>query len=640
MSEKVIICVLEQSVKGMEFKMKICLVGNQNCGKTTLFNILTGMNQKIGNWPGVTIEKKTGIIRGTNYELVDLPGIYSLNPYTEEEKVSKDYILMQRPDFIINIIDATCLERSLYLTTQLLELNTKIIIALNMTDVLEKKGIKIDINQLKNELNVDICEISAIKQIGIDELINCIKRNITNKAKQKQTYNNFRCNNCATCIFKKENNIKNKNYYEYNITQRYKFIENVTQKCIYKKKKWINKTEILDKIFLNKFLSIPIFTSIIFLVYFISVGVVGKYTINTTNNIMQVFSNLIEQILINLQVSQWLQSLIVNGAIKGITTVLTFVPQLIMLFTCIAILETTGYMARIAFLLDTIFRKIGFSGKAIIPFIIGSGCSVPGIMSTKILENSEERKKVSILVPFVPCSAKLPIIALFSSYFFKERAGIISGCIYFFSIFIIILSSFILKKLIIHNIEEGFVFELPDYKLPSVTYILRDVFEKIRDFIKRAGTTIFMSSIVIWFLLSFSTKLEYGVSIQNSIIASLGKKISWIFYPILGTNSWQTTVSAMQGLIAKEQVVSSMAIIAGFENKEIFESGAFCFFNKASAFSFIIFNLFSAPCFSTIMTLKKELGGLKGIFLVIISQTIFAWGLAFIVYYLMNLYIF
>lgn len=622
-------CALERSVKGMEFKMKICLVGNQNCGKTTVFNTLTGMNQKIGNWPGVTIEKKVGIIKETNFELVDLPGIYSLNPYTEEEKISRDYIFTQRPEIIINIIDATCLERSLYLSTQLLELNTKIIIALNMVDVLEKKGIKIDINQLKSELNTEVCEISALKQTGINELINCIKK----VANQKQIYHKLNCNNCETCIFK--NNNGTPDLYEKKITQRYRFIEKITAKCLYKKKKWINTTEMLDKIFLNKIFSFPIFAIIMFSVYFLSVGVIGKYTIDLSNNIMQAVSNNIEQMLINLQVSQWLQSLIINGAMKGITTVLTFVPQLIMLFTCIAILETTGYMARIAFMLDNIFRKIGLSGKTIIPFIIGSGCSVPGIMSTKILENSEERKKVSILVPFIPCSAKLPIIALFSSYFFKEKAGLLSSLIYFFAIFIIILSSLIFKKYSLQNTNDGFVLELPDYRLPSIKYVERDVFEKIRDFIKRAGTTIFMSSIVIWFLLSFSTKLEYGVSIQNSILANIGKKISWIFYPMLGTNSWQVTVSIMQGLIAKEQVISSMAIIAGFENKTIFESEAFGFFNKASAISFIIFNLFSAPCFSAITAMKNELESFRKVFTAILFQTILAWGLAVTIYILL-----
>lgn len=631
--------------------MKICLVGNQNCGKTTLFNALTGLNQKIGNWPGVTIEKKVGIIKETNFELVDLPGIYSLNPYTEEEKISRDYILTQKPEIIINIIDATCLERSLYLTTQLLELNTKIVIALNMADVLEKKGIKIDINQLKNELNTEVFEISALKQTGINELINCIRKvALTKVVNQKQTYSRLNCNKCTTCIFRKEieppkyisyeesklskykiyEESKTQKYksYEESITQRYKFIEKITGKCLYKKKKWINSTEMLDKIFLSKIFSVPIFAIIMFLVYFLSVGVVGKYTINLSNNIMQTISNNIEQILINLQVSQWLQSLIINGALKGITTVLTFVPQLAMLFTCISILETTGYMARIAFLLDNILKKIGLSGKALIPFIIGSGCSVPGIMSTKILENNEERKMVSILVPFIPCSAKLPIIALFSSYFFKEKAGIMSAVIYFFAIFIIILSSLILKKYIFKNESGEFVLELPDYKLPNAKYVARDVWDKTIAFIKRAGTTIFLSSIVIWFLLSFSTKLEYGVSIEKSILGCFGKKISWAFYPMLGVNSWQATVSALQGLIAKEQVISSMAIIAGFENKAIFESHAFGFFNSVSAFSFVVFNLFSAPCFATISAMKNELGSFRKVLVAILFQTILAWGLA------------
>ena len=601
--------------------MKICLVGNQNCGKTTLFNCLTGMNQKIGNWPGVTIEKKVGIIKGTNYELVDLPGIYSLNPYSEEEKISREYILNQKPDIIINIIDATCLERSLYLTTQLLELNTRVIVALNMIDIMEKRGISINIEQLQEDLNVEVIKISALKQTGIDELINCLKR-------KKKTRYKLNCNNCKTCIFK---NLP-KNSYEESITLRYRFIEKIVKGCLTKKKKFFNITEILDKIFLSKIFAIPIFIVIMFLVYFLSVGIVGKYSINFTNNIMQIFSNKVNELLIEIRLSEWIRSLIIDGAIKGVTSVLTFIPQLMVLFTCISILETTGYMARIAFLLDYIMKKIGLSGKAIIPFIIGSGCSVPGIMSSKIIENDEEKRKISVLVPFIPCSAKLPIIALFSSYFFKKNAGIISATIYFFAIFIIIFSSFIMKKFLFQNTNEGIILELPNYKFPSIKYVFRDVFEKTFAFIKRAGTTILISSIIIWFLLSFSMQLEYGVSVEKSILACIGKKISWIFVPMIGKNSWQTTVSAMQGLIAKEQVISSMTIISGMENKAIFESQAFGFFNQASAISFVIFNLFSAPCFATIAAMKNELGGLKKMIIAILYQTTLAWILATLIY--------
>ena len=662
--------------------MKICLVGNQNCGKTTLFNSLTGMNQKIGNWPGVTIEKKTGIIKDTNFELIDLPGIYSLNPYTEEEKVSSNYILKEKPNVIINVIDATCLERSLYLTLQLLELNTNVIVVLNMLDLLEKKGIKIDVSILKNELNTEVCQVSALKQTGINELNRCIKNfkyYATNKlADNKNYYAKSKCIDCEhTCIFK-NSDIQNKNFkngnfmnstklnYEQHITQRYNYITKLTQKCLYKRKKWINKTEILDKIFLSKIFAIPIFIIIMFGIYFLSVGVVGKYTTDITKSITTTISNFILHILQFFNAKEWLQSLIIDGAFKGVSAVISFVPQLAILCMCISALEATGYMSRIAFLLDNIFRKIGLSGKAIIPFIIGSGCSVPGILSTKIIENEDEKKITSILVPFIPCSAKLPIIALFSGYFFKEEAGIVSASLYFLAIFIIVLSSLLFRKYIFFDTSGAFISELPDYKIPNIKYLARDVKDKIFSFIKRAGTTILFSSIIIWFLLSFSTNLDYGVSIEKSILATIGKKISWIFYPMLGVNSWQATISAIQGLIAKEQVVSSMNIISGLSQNTnifnfgtinalsmqksnvlssviattvnsrtytIFSSGAtFGFFSKPSAYAFMVFNLFSAPCIAAISTIKKELGSFKKMFMAIAYQTTIAWILATLIY--------
>ena len=602
--------------------MEICLVGNQNCGKTTLFNCLTGSNQKIGNWPGVTVEKKTGIIKGTNYKLIDLPGVYSLNPYTEEEKITRDFIFNNKPEVIINIIDATCLERSLYLTTQLLELNTKVVLALNMTDILKNKGISIDIKQLQNELNVKVCEISALKQTGIEELVKCIKQE---KNIPKSSLESI-CKNCATCIFK--NNIC-----EDNITLRYKFIERITLKCLHKKKKIVNTTEILDRILLNKIFAIPIFIIIMFIVYFLSVGLTQKYTTEFVEKFMFSISIIIQKVLINIQAPQWLQSLTLDGAITGMTSVLTFVPQLAVLFTCISILEATGYMARIAFLLDNFLRKIGLSGKAVIPFIIGTGCSVPGIMSSRIIEDSKEREKIVVLVPFVPCSAKLPIIALFSNYFFKEKSGIMSTFIYFFSIIVIIVASKAMKKFnYFSSSSNQLILELPDYRMPNIKYLIKDVKEKLLSFIKRAGTTIVLSSIIIWFLLSFSINLNYVVDIEESILAYIGKKISWMFYPMIGANSWQVAVSTMQGLIAKEQVVSTMSIISELENKRIFESHAFGMFTPISAFTFVIFNLFSAPCLATIATMKNELKSYKKLLISLLFQILFAWIISTIIY--------
>ena len=438
--------------------MKVALVGNQNSGKTTLFNLLTGMNSKIGNWPGVTIEKKTGIIKNTNHEITDLPGIYSLSPYSVEEEVSRKFIFEEKPDVIINIIDSTSLERSLYLTTQLLELNCKIIIALNMTDILEKKGITINISQLEQILGTSVIKISALKEIGIKELV----REIGIKDKERKTYiYDSKIEEAIKQVenlidvshkrfvavkllenderFEEQNNYKIKNISQkltekYNTdmeetiaTQRYQFIEQTKRKTVVKRKTKETISDKLDKIFLNKIFAFPIFITIMFFVYYLSVGVVGKFTVDWIENLVEAFSNNIELVLTNIGVSKLLNSLIIDGIITGVGGVLSFIPQLIILFTCISILETTGYMSRIALLLDKIFRKIGLSGKSLIPFIVGSGCSVPGIMGTRIIENQSEREMTAILTPFIPCSAKLPIIALFSGYFFGKNSGIVSA---------------------------------------------------------------------------------------------------------------------------------------------------------------------------------------------------------------------
>ena len=651
--------------------MKIGLVGNQNSGKTTLFNLLTGMNAKIGNWPGVTIEKKTGKIKNTDFELTDLPGIYSLSPYSIEEEISRKYIFDEKPDVIINIIDSTVLERSLYLTTQLLEIDSKVIIALNMADILEKKGIQIDVKKLENELGCKVVKISALKETGIDELVEEIKKldnkkeikifddvlenAITNVKKQfsKEEINKrFVAIKLLeddkrfidkTSIKVKEVQVEiSKNYdtdlEEIIATERYNFIEKVKEKTFKKIKTEESVSSKLDKIFLNKWLAFPIFVVVMFLVYYLSVGVIGSYTVDFVGGLMESVGEFAGTYLEDFGTSEWVNSLVVDGIIAGVGGVLGFVPQLIILFILISILETTGYMSRIALLLDKLFRKIGLSGKSLIPFIVGSGCSVPGIMGTRIIENQDEREMTTILTPFIPCSAKLPIIALFAGYFFGENSGFVSASLYFFAILVIIISALIMKKFIYKNTSSTYISELPEYKLPSVKYVAKDVWDKITAFIKRAGSVILICSIIIWTLSSFSFKFEYGVDIEESMLAQIGNTISWIFEPMLGTRSWGATVSAIQGLVAKEQVVSSMAVINGLADdvdtgKEIFsESGVFGFFTAASAYSFMVFNLFSAPCFGAIGAMKRELGGTKKMLKAVGFQTIFAWILATIVY--------
>ena len=625
--------------------MKIVLVGNQNSGKTTLFNTLTGMNAKIGNWPGVTIEKKVGIIKNTDYELVDLPGIYSLSPYSIEEEVSKRFILEEKPDVIINIIDSTSLERSLYLTTQLLELDCKIIVALNMVDILEKKGFIINEKELERSLQTKVLKISALKGTGIDRLIIEIgepnkKRNLSfydvqTEQKIKQKESELQIPNKRFVAIKQLE--EDSEFEEIIATERYDFIENIKKNVIIKNvsKSQENMSDKLDKVFLNKWLAFPIFVGIMFYVYYLSVGVVGRFTVDFISQAIQYLSQNVRVLLENLNVSEWINSLIVDGIIAGVGSVLGFIPQLIILFTCISVLETTGYMSRIALLLDKIFRKIGLSGKSLIPFIIGSGCSVPGIMGTRIIENSNEREMTTILTPFIPCSAKLPVIAMFSGYFFDKYSGLVSASLYFLAITIIILSAMVMKKWIYKNNNSTYISELPEYKLPSAKYVFKDVFDKTISFIKRAGSVILMCSIIIWFLLSFSFKFEYGVNVENSILSWIGRAISWIFYPMLGVNSWGATVSTIQGLVAKEQVISSMTVIAGFSEEasgQIFKTGIFSFFTPASAYAFMVFNLFSAPCFGSIGALEKELGTFEKMLKVVIFQIVFAWSLAVLIY--------
>ncbi|HKM29589.1 MAG TPA: ferrous iron transport protein B [Bacilli bacterium] len=648
--------------------MKIALVGNQNSGKTTLFNLLTGSNQKIGNWPGVTIERKIGTIRNTKHEIVDLPGIYSLSPYTIEEEISRKYVFEEKPDLIINIIDATSIERSLYLTTQLLELDTKVIIALNMSDIVEKKGIYIDANKLAALLNTTVIKISALKNTGIEHLISHIRRdeileNMHNKiysplveeaieeVKVDIDHSRF----VAIKMLEKDNmflqyeneKVQNRiaeieerfesDVEEVIANQRYNYIEKIKEKVVITKIVKQSTTDKLDKIFLNKWLAIPIFVVIMSMVYILSVGVVGSFTVDFFGTQVGLFGKWLGSSLETINTSAWLISLVVDGIIAGVGAILNFIPQLIILFLLISLLEVTGYMARIAFFFDKVFRRIGLSGKSLIPFIVGSGCSVPGIMTCRTIEDEAERKMTIFLTPFIPCSAKLPIIIIFSSFFFEKNQGLVAVSLYFLAIIVIIISALILKKFFFKGNNSSYISELPGYKLPSIKYIVRDVFDKTWSFIKRAGSIILLSSIVLWFMLSFSWKLEYGIAVDHSILAGLGNALAWFFYPIIGEYSWAATVSAIQGLVAKEQVVSSMAVIAGFgenvvEGTVIFSSSIFSFFTPLSAYTFMMFNLFSAPCFGAIGAMRKELGSTKQMLKAVGFQTGLAWFFSTLVF--------
>lgn len=651
--------------------MKIALVGNQNCGKTSLFNILTGSNQKIGNWPGVTVERKEGLLGESKDIIVDLPGTYSLVPYTSEEAITSNFLLNNNYDIIINVVDATNLERSLFLTTQLLELERPIIIALNMIDILEKKGLEINEKILSNELGEKVVKVSALKNIGIKELVNNIYKKpqkskinlkiysniIENeikclKNKQKHTINKFEiidkiCN--ASC--EKQNdkfefcrarniieNINKSDIYQIFAGERYWFIERLRDKCLIQKNKYVSKSEKIDKIILNKWLAIPIFMLIISGVYLFSVGVVGKISSNYLGGLLEKLKDFVVVLFNGWGVSIWLTSLVVDGIISGVGAVLVFLPQLIMLFLCISILECVGYMSRIAFMFDRIFRCLGLSGKSIIPFIVGSGCTVPAIMCSRTIENEQEKNRTIMLTPFVPCSAKLPIIALFAGAFFPNNSGLISISLYFFAIFVIVFCAFLTKK-ISKNFNSNFISELPEYKLPSVRYVLKDVFDKTKGFVVRAGSIILFSSVVIWFLSSFNLSMQYGVQVESSILAHIGKLFSWFFYPFLGEFNWAASVSAIQGLVAKEQVVSSLSVISGVSGGDMFSSCVLSNFNAASAYAYMVFNLFSAPCFGSIAAMKAEFKSTKKTIFVVLFQIIIAWVLSVLVFNLLRLFV-
>lgn len=614
--------------------MKVALVGNQNSGKTTLFNTLTGLNQKIGNFPGVTVEKKIGIIKNTKIELIDLPGIYSLFPYSSEEKITRDYLLNEDIDLIINVIDASFIERSLYLTTQLMELDIPVLIVVNMVDLLDKKGIVVDSKLMEDMLNVRVIKVSSTKNIGISELIKSINESNIH-------YNNRIFNykiESKIEEYSKNISLKHKRFYSIRLLEkdyleelidyRYKYACNIKDKCVSSKYNKRNISDKLDDIFLNKWIGIPVFMIVIFLMYFFISITSSKFDLDI-NRIINTVIYKNNFVFSKLKVSSWIISLINDGIVVGVSVVLKFIPQLIVLFFCIAILETSGYMSRIAFMFDCLFKRIGLSGKSLVSFFIGSGCSVTGIMSTRTIENKQEKDNTIMLNSFIPCSAKLPIISLFVSSFFDDKYGFITSSFYFLSIILVIIIALMLKFLFKSEENDTYISELPEYKVPNLKYVIRDVFNKVTSFIKRISSTILISSIMIWFFLSFSFKLEYGVDINDSILANISKCISWVFYPLLGKNSWEATSCIIQGLMAKEQVVSSMAVIAKSNN--IFESASFNFFNKVSAYSFVSFNLFSIPCISAVRAMKKELNNRK-IYLAIILQFTVAWILSFIIY--------
>ncbi|MBQ5696254.1 MAG: ferrous iron transport protein B [Clostridium sp.] len=664
-------------------KIKIGLAGNPNSGKTTMFNNLTGAKQYVGNWPGVTVEKKSGKIKGyKDVELVDLPGIYSLSPYTLEEVVTRNFMLEDRPDAVINIIDASNIERNLYLTTQILELGIPTVIALNMMDIIEKRGDKIDIKKLSQILGCPVVETSALKGKGTKDVamkaIELAKANKSNSFKMsfssevKESLSNieglirninedkFNKQWLAIKIFERDSKVKeninlrtdleekiegiiSKCEKEFDddaegiITgERYEFIGNLISKVV--KKKNTSKHTIsdkIDKIVTNRILALPIFALIMWGVYYIAVSSLGAILTDWTNDTLfgEIIGENVATFLENVGIAPWLQGLINDGIIGGVGAVLGFVPQIMLLFLLLSLLEDCGYMARIAFIMDRIFRKFGLSGKSFIPVLISSGCGVPGIMATRTIENDKDRKITIMLTTFIPCGAKLPIIALFAGSIFGG-ASWVAPAIYFLGIFMIIICGIILNKTKVFKGEPApFVMELPQYHIPSMKGVLIHMWDRGKAFIIKAGTIIFVACAVIWFTSSFSWSLQM-VDAQDSILASIGRVIAPIFAP-LGFGDWKSAVASLTGLVAKENVVATFGVLFGIadaaENTPELVNQIATIFTSASGLAFIAFNMINAPCFAAIGAIKREMGSWKWMWITIGFQTLTAYIVALII---------
>ena len=666
--------------------VKIALAGNPNCGKTTLFNALTGSNQFVGNWPGVTVEKKEGKLKGhKDVTIMDLPGIYSLSPYTLEEVVARNYLIAERPDAILNIIDGTNLERNLYLSTQLMELGIPVIMAVNMMDIVEKNGDKIHIDKLSKALGCEVVKISALKGTGIKEAAEKAVKVAQNK-KISTPVHEFQ-SDVEAVITEIENRLGNsvpeeqKRFFAIKLlerddkikaqmtsapdvsaeiselenkmdddtesiitNERYVYISSIIKSC-YTKNKTGEKLTISDKIdrvVTNRFLALPIFAVVMYIVYYVSITTVGAFLTDWTNDVLfgEIIPPAIESFLTAVHCADWLQGLILDGIVAGVGAVLGFVPQMLVLFIFLAFLESCGYMARVAFIMDRIFRKFGLSGKSFIPMLIGTGCGVPGIMASRTIETERDRRMTIMTTTFIPCGAKLPIIALIAGALF-DGASWVAPSAYFVGVAAIIISGIILKKTKMFAGDPApFVMELPAYHWPTVSNVLRSMWERGWSFIKKAGTIILLSTIVLWFLMSFGwidgsfTMLE-AEQLDASILSKIGSAIAWIFAP-LGWGNWRMAVAAVSGLIAKENVVGTFGMLYGFA--EVAEDGTEIWGQLASsmtqlaAYSYLVFNLLCAPCFAAMGAIKREMNNTKWFWFAIGYQCIFAYVVSLCIY--------
>lgn len=681
--------------KEVGMSVKIALAGNPNCGKTTLFNALTGSNQFVGNWPGVTVEKKEGRLKGNKDVIImDLPGIYSLSPYTLEEVVARNYLINERPDVILNIVDGTNIERNLYLSTQLMELGIPVIMAVNMMDVVEKSGDKIHIDKLSQKLGCEAVEISALKGTGIqeaaqkamalvqqgqkaasvhtftpvvEEILDVIKGKLDNSIpKEQQRFFAIKLLERDDKISSQMNSVPDVSSEirkleeildddtESIITnERYVYISSIIGDCVTKNKRSaLTTSDKIDRIVTNRFLALPIFAVVMFLVYYVSVTTVGTWATDWAND--GVFGEgwslfgleipgipiLMESLLNAVNCADWLQGLVLDGIVAGVGAVLGFVPQMLVLFIFLAFLESCGYMARIAFIMDRIFRKFGLSGKSFIPMLIGTGCGVPGVMASRTIENDRDRKMTIMTTTFIPCGAKLPIIALIAGALFGGASWVAPSA-YFIGIAAIICSGIILKKTKMFAGDPApFVMELPAYHMPTVSNVLRSMWERGWSFIKKAGTIILLSTIVIWFTTYFGFvdgqfRMLEDMEIDHSILAAVGKALSWLFIP-LGWGDWKSAVAAITGLVAKENVVGTFGILYGFA--EVAEDGSEIWgtlagsMSAVAAYSFLVFNLLCAPCFAAMGAIKREMNNIKWFWFAIGYQTALAYVVSLCVF--------
>lgn len=667
--------------------MKIALAGNPNCGKTTLFNALTGSNQFVGNWPGVTVEKKEGKLKGhKEVVIIDLPGIYSLSPYTLEEVVARNYLMKERPDAIINILDGTNLERNLYLSTQLLELGIPVVMAVNMMDIVNKNGDEIDTEKLGQSMGCEVVEISALKGTGINKAAEkavalaqekkipaCIHRFATKVENAIDTVSDMLGSSIpeeqkrffAIKLLEQDSKIKDSMNYVPDVSQqirylekemdddtesiitneRYIYISSLIDSCYVKANRGkLTISDKIDKVVTNRILALPIFAAVMFFVYYVSVTTVGAIATDWTNDVLfgEIIPPAIESVLTGIGCGDWLKGLILEGIVAGVGAVLGFVPQMLVLFLFLAFLEGCGYMARIAFIMDRIFRRFGLSGKSFIPILIGTGCGVPGIMASRTIENERDRRMTIITTTFIPCGAKLPVIALIAGALFDGTPWVAPSA-YFVGIAAIICSGILLKKTKMFEGDPApFVMELPAYHLPTTGSVLRSMWERGSSFIKKAGTIILLSTIVLWFFMNFgwvdgSFGMLEAKQLEESILARIGNLIAWLFVP-LGWGDWKMVVASLTGFIAKENVVGTIGILFGFaeaaeDGKEIWGQLAGSM-TMISAYSFLIFNLLCAPCFAAMGAIKREMNNAKWFWFAIGYQCGIAYLVSMCVYQL------